>query len=114
MFAENSDVAFGSRWCVATEFGRFEAELCQTLHDLDGGRHPFDDRHLEFLTQPMRQVDHSRTPQHYRFRFVYLERGVYLAPASYEAGFVSAAHDQKVIAATLAAVDDALGALARV
>jgi glutamate-1-semialdehyde 2,1-aminomutase len=32
-----------------------------------------------------------------------LERGVYLAPALYEAGFVSAAHTQDDIAATVAA-----------
>src|SRR5262249_50418844 len=32
-----------------------------------------------------------------------LERGVYLAPSAYEAGFVSAAHDDTLIAETLAA-----------
>ena len=32
-----------------------------------------------------------------------LERGVYLAPALYEAGFVSAAHSDEDIAATVAA-----------
>jgi glutamate-1-semialdehyde 2,1-aminomutase len=32
-----------------------------------------------------------------------LDRGVYLAPSAYEAGFVSAAHDDAVIAATVAA-----------
>ena len=32
-----------------------------------------------------------------------LERGVYLAPALYEAGFVSAAHSERDIAATLEA-----------
>ncbi len=37
-----------------------------------------------------------------------LERGVYLAPALYEAGFVSAAHSADDIAATLAAARDSL------
>ncbi|MGB5326343.1 MAG: aspartate aminotransferase family protein, partial [Pseudomonadales bacterium] len=36
-----------------------------------------------------------------RFFHAMLERGVYLAPASFEAGFVSACHDDAVIAETL-------------
>jgi glutamate-1-semialdehyde 2,1-aminomutase len=36
-----------------------------------------------------------------------LETGVYLAPSQFEAGFISIAHDENVIAATLAAVDEA-------
>ena len=59
-------------------------------------------------------------PQHYgavmasdkerfnRFFHAMLERGVYLAPALYEAGFVSAAHDSDDIAATAAAAREAL------
>ena len=38
-----------------------------------------------------------------RFFHAMLERGVYLAPSAYEAGFVSAAHTDADIAATLAA-----------
>jgi glutamate-1-semialdehyde 2,1-aminomutase len=38
-----------------------------------------------------------------RFFHAMLERGVYLAPSAYEAGFVSAAHDAAEIDATLAA-----------
>ncbi|MBE7419233.1 MAG: glutamate-1-semialdehyde 2,1-aminomutase [Ideonella sp.] len=57
----------------------------------------------------------EQLPQHYgavmatdaarfaRFFHGMLERGVYLAPALYEAGFVSAAHDDADIAATVAA-----------
>jgi glutamate-1-semialdehyde 2,1-aminomutase len=37
-----------------------------------------------------------------------LDRGVYLAPALYEAGFVSAAHTEAHIATTVAAARDAL------
>jgi glutamate-1-semialdehyde 2,1-aminomutase len=40
-----------------------------------------------------------------------LERGVYLAPSAYEAGFVSAAHDDAVIDATVAAARSAFAAL---
>ncbi len=43
-----------------------------------------------------------------RFFHAMLDRGVYLAPALYEAGFVSAAHTQADIAATVAAAAEAL------
>src|SRR5512134_1334927 len=42
-----------------------------------------------------------------RFFHAMLERGVYLAPSAYEAGFVSAAHSESDIAATVAAADEA-------
>jgi glutamate-1-semialdehyde 2,1-aminomutase len=41
-----------------------------------------------------------------------LEAGVYLAPSAYEAGFVSSAHDEAEIAATVQAADQALGKVA--
>ena len=40
-----------------------------------------------------------------------LERGVYLAPSAYEAGFVSAAHGDAEIDATLAAAREAFSKL---
>ena len=43
-----------------------------------------------------------------RFFHGMLDRGVYLAPALYEAGFVSAAHTYADIAATIAAAKEAL------
>ena len=43
-----------------------------------------------------------------RFFHGMLERGVYLAPALYEAGFVSAAHSDADITATIAAAREAL------
>jgi glutamate-1-semialdehyde 2,1-aminomutase len=43
-----------------------------------------------------------------RFFHGMLDRGVYLAPALYEAGFVSAAHTDADIAATIAAAKEAL------
>lgn len=42
-----------------------------------------------------------------------LERGVYLAPSAYEAGFVSAAHDDAAIEATLAAAAESFAVSAR-
>jgi glutamate-1-semialdehyde 2,1-aminomutase len=42
-----------------------------------------------------------------------LERGVYLAPSAFEAGFVSAAHTEAEIAATLSAAAEAFAILAR-
>jgi len=46
-----------------------------------------------------------------RFFHAMLERGVYLAPSAYEAGFVSAAHGEAEIAATRAAAREAFRAL---
>jgi glutamate-1-semialdehyde 2,1-aminomutase len=42
-----------------------------------------------------------------------LERGVYLAPSAFEAGFVSAAHGEEDIAATLSAAAEAFAAIDR-
>jgi len=41
-----------------------------------------------------------------------LERGIYLAPSSYEAGFVSAAHSEADIQTSVEAAKDAFGTLA--
>jgi glutamate-1-semialdehyde 2,1-aminomutase len=46
-----------------------------------------------------------------RFFHAMLERGVYLAPSAYEAGFVSAAHGEAEIEATLAAAREAFAGL---
>ena len=47
-----------------------------------------------------------------RFFHAMLDRGVYLAPSAYEAGFVSAAHDEGAIRHTLAAAREAFAAVA--
>jgi glutamate-1-semialdehyde 2,1-aminomutase len=49
------------------------------------------------------EVMQSDAKRFNRFFAAMLERGVYLAPSAYEAGFVSSAHDEKDIEATLAA-----------
>ncbi len=46
-----------------------------------------------------------------RFFHAMLDRGVYLAPSAYEAGFVSAAHSEADIDATITAASDAFGTL---
>jgi glutamate-1-semialdehyde 2,1-aminomutase len=46
-----------------------------------------------------------------RFFHLMLERGVYLAPSAFEAGFVSAAHTEDHIAATIAAAGESFGQL---
>ncbi len=43
-----------------------------------------------------------------RFFHAMLDGGVYLAPSAFEAGFISAAHDDEVVAETLAAAREAL------
>jgi glutamate-1-semialdehyde 2,1-aminomutase len=47
-----------------------------------------------------------------RFFHAMLDRGVYLAPSAFEAGFVSSAHDDAVIDATLSAARQAFKAIA--
>ena len=42
-----------------------------------------------------------------RFFHAMLRRGVYLAPSAFEAGFMSSAHDDAVIAQTVAAAREA-------
>jgi len=46
-----------------------------------------------------------------RFFHEMLGRGVYLAPSAFEAGFVSAAHSDADIAATVAAAEAAFGSM---
>jgi glutamate-1-semialdehyde 2,1-aminomutase len=41
-----------------------------------------------------------------------LERGIYLPPSQFEAAFISLAHGEAEIDATIAAADQALGVLA--
>ena len=47
-----------------------------------------------------------------RFFHAMLDRGVFLAPSAFEAGFVSSAHDDMVVAATLAAAREAFAEVA--
>ena len=51
-------------------------------------------------------------PAFNRFFHAMLERGVFLAPSAYEAGFISSAHDEAVINATIEAAREAFRAVA--
>ncbi|NRA69530.1 MAG: glutamate-1-semialdehyde 2,1-aminomutase [Gammaproteobacteria bacterium] len=62
-----------------------------------------------FTEQPeitcFEQVTQCNIEQFNTFFHLMLEEGVYLAPSAYEAGFLSTAHGEKEISATLAAAD---------
>ena len=66
----------------------------------------FDDR----LPQNYGAVMATDKERFNRFFHAMLDNGVYLAPALYEAGFVSAAHSDADIEATLQAAREALAA----
>lgn len=57
------------------------------------------------------QVMACNTERFNRFFHAVLDNGVYLAPASYEAGFVSACHTEEIIQQTLDIADQAFSAL---
>jgi glutamate-1-semialdehyde 2,1-aminomutase len=66
---------------------------------------------LDALAQNYAQVMKTDSPRFNKFFHGCLERGVYFAPALYEAGFVSAAHSAQDIDDTVAAVADVLQTL---
>ena len=51
------------------------------------------------------------TQRYGQFFWAMLERGVYLAPSQFEAGFMSLAHTDEVIDETIAAAREAFAAL---
>jgi glutamate-1-semialdehyde 2,1-aminomutase len=57
------------------------------------------------------QAINCNTKQFNQFYHAMLNNGVYLAPASYEAGFVSKAHTAEIVADTLAAADKAFASI---
>ena len=67
-----------------------------------------------FTAGPVKNLTHagqSDLGQHRRFFHAMLERGIYLAPSQFEAGFVSLAHTEAEIDETVAAAEAALGEL---
>ena len=58
------------------------------------------------------QMMASDTGKFNRFFHHMLDAGVYLAPSAFEAGFVSASHDDEIIAATITAAEKAFAQLA--
>lgn len=69
-----------------------------------------------FLTdRPVKNFDDAKTSDLKKFAAYYrkmLERGIYLAPSQFEALFVSAAHSERDIAATVAAAESVMRELA--
>jgi glutamate-1-semialdehyde 2,1-aminomutase len=66
---------------------------------------------LPELAQNYAQVMHSNSPMFNKFYHGMLDRGVYFAPALYEAGFVSAAHTAQDIERTVAAAKEVFASL---
>lgn len=67
-----------------------------------------------FTAEPVRSFDAvmaADSQSYARFFHGMLDQGVYLAPSAYEAGFLSASHDDTVIAATLDAAEIVLATL---
>ncbi|GCE64346.1 glutamate-1-semialdehyde-2,1-aminomutase [cyanobiont of Ornithocercus magnificus] len=63
---------------------------------------------------PVRNFEEAKTVNSERFRHLHralLERGVYLAPSAFEAGFTSLAHSEANIDSTLQAFRDSFGAI---
>ena len=70
-----------------------------------------------FHPGPVRSFEEAKKSQLSRFRRFFgamLERGIYLAPSAFEAGFVSLAHRPADIAETLEAADGAMKLVARI
>jgi glutamate-1-semialdehyde 2,1-aminomutase len=69
---------------------------------------------LFFTDRPVRSWDDAKTADTARYAAFHgemLERGVYLAPSQFEAGFLSTAHGEAEIDATVAAAREALATL---
>ena len=75
------------------------------ITDCEGGMFGFF--FADVLPQNYQQVMAKGSDLFNRFFHLMLDRGVYLAPAMYEAGFVSAAHTEQDIADTVAAAAEA-------
>ena len=69
---------------------------------------------LFFTAAEVTDADGARTADTERYSRYFgnlLERGVYVAPSQFEAGFVSLAHSEADIDATVRAANEALSAL---
>lgn len=108
----------------ATLFDRLEVLsrlLCDGLHEVflkHGVPHYSTYRGSMFCTffadspvTDLHSAMRSDTAFYGKFFHAMLDRGVYLAPAQFEAAFVSAAHSTRDVEQTIAAADDALAAI---
>ena len=99
-------LAARTRSLVAGLLAAAEAAGVAMRGDSEGGMFGFF--FADALPQKYAEVMATDSARFNRFFHAMLERGVYLAPALYEAGFVSAAHGEAEIAATLAAARESL------
>jgi len=99
-------LAARTRSLVAGLLAAAEAAGVAMRGDSEGGMFGFF--FADALPQKYAEVMATDSARFNRFFHAMLERGVYLAPALYEAGFVSAAHGEGEIAATLAAARESL------
>jgi glutamate-1-semialdehyde 2,1-aminomutase len=99
-------LAARTRSLVAGLVGAAESAGVPLCGDSEGGMFGFF--FAGSLPQKYAEVMATDAARFNRFFHAMLERGVYLAPALYEAGFVSAAHGDAEIAATLAAAKESL------
>ncbi len=99
----------GSRLCVGLEAAAAEAGVAVSTTQVGAmfGLF-FTDQKVETYAQ----ATACDTAAFNRFFHAMLERGVFLAPSAYEAGFLSSAHDDAVIEATLAAAREAFKVVA--
>jgi glutamate-1-semialdehyde 2,1-aminomutase len=69
---------------------------------------------LFFTEEPVRSWEDAKTADTERFAAFHrgmLERGVYLAPSQFEAAFLSTAHGDDEVDATIAAAEESLQAI---
>jgi glutamate-1-semialdehyde 2,1-aminomutase len=85
--------------------GAAQAAGVPLVADSEGGMFGFF--FADALPQHYQAVMAKGTDKFNRFFHLMLDRGVYLAPAMYEAGFVSAAHTEQDVADTVAAAAEA-------
>jgi glutamate-1-semialdehyde 2,1-aminomutase len=103
LFARTEQLCAGLREAAATAGVPFTTNHAGTMF---GGFFTEQNRVTNY-----QQVMSCDTDAFNRFFHLMLDSGVYLAPASYEAGFMSAAHTDDDIASTVAAAADAFSRL---
>lgn len=93
-----------AKLCVGLEAAARQAGVAVTTHQVGA---MFGLFFTSEKVETYAQATACDIPAFNRFFHAMLERGVFLAPSAYEAGFVSSAHDDAVINATLEAAHEA-------
>ena len=101
--------ATAARLCAGLEEAAREAGVALSTNQVGG---MFGIFFTAAKVETYTQATSCDVPAFNRFFHAMLERGVFLAPSAYEAGFVSSAHTDEVIEATLAAAREAFRVVA--